>query len=120
MKVLNLSQNRLTRFEAEWQYNWLGLEVLDLSYNQFSGRINSSELNFIKFDPGKFYVNLSHNNIEQIVADDVLPREHIQENLVSINIAGNPVAADCDSDLGEDHPVTLLGFQSRCRDNQGG
>ena len=118
MTVLNLSHNSLTRFEAGWQYNWLGLQVLDLSYNEFSGRILTSELNFIKFDPGKFYVNLSHNNIEQILADDILPGE--QENLVSINIAGNPVATDCDSALGDDHPVTLLGFQSSCRDNQGG
>ena len=114
--MLNLSHNLLTRFEAEWKYNWLGLQVLDLSYNQFSGRINSSELNFLKFDPWKFYVNLSHNKIEQIVDDE----EDIQLNPVSINIAGNPVAAYCDSVLGEDHPVTLLGFQSSCRDIQGG
>ena len=116
MKVLNLSHNSLTRFEAEWQYNWLGLQVLDLSYNQFSGRMFTSELNFIKFDPGKFYVNLSYNNIEQIVAQEVFPGEN--ENLVSLNIAGNPVASDCDSVLAENHPVTLTGFQSSCRVNQ--
>ena len=118
--MLNLSHNSLTRFEDQWQYNWLGLQVLDLSYNEFSGRIYTSELIFIKFDPAKFFVNLSYNNIEQISADDVLPEEDIQENLVSINIAGNPLASDCDFVLADHHRVTLLGFESSCRVNQGG
>ena len=118
--MLNLSHNSLTRFEDQWQYNWLGLQVLDLSYNQFSGRISTSELNFIKFDPTKFYVNLSHNNIEEISADVVYSEENIQENLVSLNIAGNPVASDCETLLADLHPVTLLGVQSRCPGNQGG
>ena len=118
--MLNLSHNSLTRFEDQWQYNWLGLQVLDLSYNQFSGRISTSELNFIKFDPTKFYVNLSHNNIEEISADVVYSEENIQENLVSLNIAGNPVASDCETLLADLHPVTLLGIQSSCSGNQGG
>ena len=79
-KVLNLSHNALTRFEDQWRYNWLGLQVLDLSYNKFSGRISSRELNFVKFDPGKFYLDLSYNNIEQITAEERLPEENIQEN----------------------------------------
>ena len=117
--MLNLSHNSLTRFEAEWQYNWLGLQVLDLSYNQFSGRMSSSDLNnFIKFDPGKFYLNLSHNNIEQILAEQDFPVE--KENLVSVNIKGNPVVSDCDSVLPDHHPVTLTGFQSNCGAHQGG
>ena len=120
MKVLNLSHNSLTRLERPWRYSWLGLQVLDLSYNEFSGRISSSELNFIKFDPAKFSVNLSYNNIEEISADDLYNEENIEENLVSINIAGNPVASDCDSVLADLHPVTLLGFQSSCQVNQGG
>ena len=121
--MLNLSHNSLTRFEDQWKYNWLGLQVLDLSYNQFSGRISTSEqLNFIKFDPTKFYVNLSCNNIEEISDDDdyVYDDENIQENLVSVNIASNPVASDCDSILADHHRVTLLGFQSSCQVNQGG
>ena len=120
MKVLNLSHNSLTRLERPWRYSWLGLQVLDLSYNEFSGRISSRELNFIKFDPGKFYLDLSYNNIEQITAEERLPEENIQENLVCLNIAGNPLASDCDTFLADHHPVTLTGFQWSCRVNQGG
>ena len=114
MKVLNLSHNGLTRFEDAWHYNWLGLEVLDLSYNAFSGRMSSGQLNFIKFNPSKFHVNLAFNNIEEFSDDVVLEEERINDNLVEVNIEGNPVSSDCHLMVLNNSHITLRGFQESC------
>ena len=114
----------MTRFEDAWHYNWLGLELLDLSYNEFSGNISTSQLNFIKFDQSKFFVNLSHNYIEDIPVDVVLEEEMIEENHVNIDIEGNPIASNCQSVLlersqSQEYHITPRGFLPSCYANQG-
>ena len=95
--MLNLSYNQISRFEVGWRINWLGLETLDLSFNNFSGNLGSSSLNFLKHNPEEFKINLTENYIVNITIDKKLQQEKIDENYVEIDVSNNPIVCSCDA-----------------------
>ena len=126
--MLNLSYNQISRFEVGWRINWLGLETLDLSFNNFSGNLGSSSLNFLKHNPGEFKINLTENYIVNITIDKKLQEEKIEENFVKIDVSNNPIVCSCNAyyfasslnklDENAKH-LTLTGLSSRiCTESQ--
>ena len=92
-----MSYNQISRFEVGWRINWLGLETLDLSFNNFSGNLGSSSLNFLKHNPGEFKINLTENYIVNITIDKIFEEEKIEENYVRIELSDNPIVCSCDA-----------------------
>ena len=98
--MLNMSHNKITNFEIGWSLNWLGLEILDLSNNQFSGNLSLNALNFVKHYPLKFKVDLRNNFLEKIESGDRILRQNIEvTGGIKVNVENNKISCDCDSFL---------------------
>lgn len=123
MRFLNLSHNRISKFEAGWQYTWLRLKWLILSHNNFSGPLETDSLNFIKYDNTNFWIDLSNNNFNRVVISEEFCI--ITQNFVKINLHHNPIICDCDAKMFESgqnkkrlrtiSAITLTGLEESCR-----
>ena len=93
VRTLNLSHNRLSKFENGWKYNWLGLENLDLSNNLFKGDLNTRELHFLKHNQENFTIDISNNLVERIIFKQ--ERKSYKETNLRLILTGNPIKCDC-------------------------
>lgn len=90
MRYLNLSHNNISKFEDGWHHTWLRLRWLGLSYNNFSGPLETESLNFIKYDNNNFWIDLSNNNITQVVISNV-SGAIFEQTSVQIDLRQNPL-----------------------------
>ena len=93
VKTLNLSRNRLSKFERGWKYNWLGLENLDLSHNLFKGNMSIEDLNFLKHNQQEFTIDMSKNLVERMIFKHY--NKNNEENHLKLILTGNPIKCDC-------------------------
>ena len=100
---------------------------LNLSHNNFSGKLDTSALNFIKHDNLNFRIDLSSNKLSHVVISDVLEEEMIQQNFVKIDLHDNPLTCNCDTKIFEEgenkeyksiQHITLSGLEKSCRKTQ--
>ena len=94
-----MSHNKISKFELGWTINWLGLKLLDLSYNNFSGNLPSFSLNFVKHNPLKFKLDLRNNFIDkiEILSDRILAHSNKVAMGIKVDVENNPIKCDCAS-----------------------
>lgn len=94
LRELNLRNNSIMNVLMDWNYNNLGLQELDLSYNNIT-RLGYSELQFLSRE---ITVNLTHNSIMEINLRELegiakMKDEGISKTHIILN--DNPLQCDC-------------------------
>ena len=102
VRYLNLSHNNISKFEDGWHHTWLRLRWLGLSYNNFSGPLETESLNFIKYDNNNFWIDLSNNNFTRVVISNLFAGDISEQTSVQIDLRQNPF-------LGSPSKTTLSG-----------
>jgi len=98
LKTLNMSDNLISssRFSNEIGLSALNLELLDLSFNKFTGTVMETSLDM----PRNMFIDLSSNSIERV---DSTPQKFKAYMLkpkkkmytVTVKLTHNPIICDC-------------------------
>ena len=96
LRKLDMSYNNIGEIPQEMTWNFLALNVLNLSHNSIGKSYKDGEIINLEFHQfNNIVVDLSHNQIKRLTYNSSIESKSTSHKPATINITNNPLICDC-------------------------